>query len=185
MDAQTLRRALADFFKFNPKDFFVQGCGTGFLVSAAVKKGGSAAPPVYCPFDVAIRAGETEGALIAKVGVGSVNQILPTNIYDEYTFSIGDVIKVKIRAVSDGQKITASTVVFDVDEADVQIPAPFALPAIVEVLVAVIVAGKPYRQIQCGSIELVGHHQFSTDKDPPAEPGQLPYTPYYVWELNQ
>lgn len=34
MDAQSLRRVLHDFFKFNPKDFFVQGSGTGFLVSS-------------------------------------------------------------------------------------------------------------------------------------------------------
>lgn len=34
IDAQTLRRALHDFFKFNPKDFLVKGSGTGFLVSA-------------------------------------------------------------------------------------------------------------------------------------------------------
>lgn len=34
MDAQTLRRVLHDFFKFNPKDFVVKGSGTGFLVSS-------------------------------------------------------------------------------------------------------------------------------------------------------
>jgi len=32
MDAATLRRALYDFFKFNPKDFRVQASGTGYLV---------------------------------------------------------------------------------------------------------------------------------------------------------
>jgi len=35
LDAPTLRRVLRDFFKFNPKDFFVQSSGTGFLVSSA------------------------------------------------------------------------------------------------------------------------------------------------------
>lgn len=34
LDADTLRRVLRDFFRFNPKDFSVQGSGTGFLVSA-------------------------------------------------------------------------------------------------------------------------------------------------------
>lgn len=34
MDAQTLRRLLWDFIKFNPKDFTVQGSLTGFNVSA-------------------------------------------------------------------------------------------------------------------------------------------------------
>lgn len=35
MDAQALRRVLYDLFKFNPKDFLVQGSGTGFMVSLA------------------------------------------------------------------------------------------------------------------------------------------------------
>ncbi len=33
MDAQTLRRALADFFQFNQKDFSVQSSPTGYLIS--------------------------------------------------------------------------------------------------------------------------------------------------------
>lgn len=37
LDAQTLRRALRDFFRFNPKDFFVQASPTGFLVRLANK----------------------------------------------------------------------------------------------------------------------------------------------------
>lgn len=39
MDAQTLRRALADLFKFNPKDFFVRGTPTGYLVELASTRG--------------------------------------------------------------------------------------------------------------------------------------------------
>lgn len=35
LDAQTIRRAVFDLFRFNPKDFFVQGSHTGFLVSIA------------------------------------------------------------------------------------------------------------------------------------------------------
>lgn len=35
MDAQQLRKALYDFFKFNPRDFFVKGSLTGFNVELA------------------------------------------------------------------------------------------------------------------------------------------------------
>ena len=35
MDAQQLRKALYDFFKFNPKDFIVKGSATGYLVELA------------------------------------------------------------------------------------------------------------------------------------------------------
>lgn len=34
LDAQSLRRALYDFFKFNPKDFYIQASGSSYLVSA-------------------------------------------------------------------------------------------------------------------------------------------------------
>jgi len=38
MDAQTIRRALRDFFKFDPKDFSVRACATGFLVSSNARR---------------------------------------------------------------------------------------------------------------------------------------------------
>jgi hypothetical protein len=38
MDAQTLRRFLYDFFKFNPKYFSTQACGTGYLVTPISQK---------------------------------------------------------------------------------------------------------------------------------------------------
>lgn len=40
MDVQSLRRVLHDFFRFNPKDFFVQASATGFLVSIVRTSGG-------------------------------------------------------------------------------------------------------------------------------------------------
>lgn len=33
MDVQTIRRAIRDFVRFNPKHFFVQASATGFLIS--------------------------------------------------------------------------------------------------------------------------------------------------------
>lgn len=45
LDAQTLRRALYDLFKFNPKDFFVQASGTSFLVSAITRNPSSFVQP--------------------------------------------------------------------------------------------------------------------------------------------
>jgi len=35
MDASTIRRALYDFFRFNPKDFIVSASGVGYMISAA------------------------------------------------------------------------------------------------------------------------------------------------------
>lgn len=43
MDAQTLRRALYDFYKFSPADFIVQASLTGFQVRLARRSSGSGA----------------------------------------------------------------------------------------------------------------------------------------------
>jgi len=45
MDAATIRRALYDFYKFNPKDFRVQASGTGYLVG--INKQRQATPNEY------------------------------------------------------------------------------------------------------------------------------------------
>lgn len=47
MDAPTIRRVLRDFFKFNPKDFLVQGSPTGYLISRLSNSGGSSPTITY------------------------------------------------------------------------------------------------------------------------------------------
>lgn len=44
MDAQTIRRAIADFFTFNRKDFTVSGSPTGYQVSLLASKNGQSEP---------------------------------------------------------------------------------------------------------------------------------------------
>lgn len=62
MDAGEIRRALYDFFRFNPKDFIVQGSGTGFLVRLAKQSAGAAALLPLQPYEAS--SGGT-----AKVGI--------------------------------------------------------------------------------------------------------------------
>lgn len=67
LDAATLRRALGDLFKFDPKDFFVQAAGTGFLVRSARPN----TPPPFCDFKLSNASdGET---LKIRLGWGRVN----------------------------------------------------------------------------------------------------------------
>lgn len=68
MDAQTLRRALADFYKFSPKDFFVQASPTGFMVNLLPKN-----PVLTQLFRLQVTV---TGSEPAEVGVryGEINQ---------------------------------------------------------------------------------------------------------------
>jgi len=62
MDAQTLRRALYDFFKFNPADFIVQASMTGFHIRANKQRVGSSSLLPLQPYN----ASELD---VPKIGV--------------------------------------------------------------------------------------------------------------------
>ena len=156
---------------------------TGTVIQTKPGSGGSSAIP--CPFDVTVKAGAGNNDKIANVRVGSVNQLVPDNYKQDFHFDpTGDDIQVKVKVNTDGAKVTSCTLVVDSSDPNQQTPTPFALPSEVEILVAVIIDGTPYRIIPCGSIQLVGQEQYKTDKETPAEPGQLQYTAYYSWVLQ-
>lgn len=87
MDAQTLRRALADFFRFNPKDFFVQGSGTGLLVSAVRRSASAVSEP--CELK-AIDASEGS-SLKVSVLWGRINGRTPDNFNSEGLITAFDI----------------------------------------------------------------------------------------------
>jgi hypothetical protein len=130
------------------------------------------------PFDIIIS--NVAGVYKARLFPGSVNQLLPDNIFSEFTFTDGALVKVKVRALSDGVKITSATMVLDTSEAAIQTPVASALPSTAEILVGIISDNVPYRTIGNGSISLTGEVQYRTDKSPAAAPGELPYTEYFV-----
>ena len=117
------------------------------------------------------------------ISPGTCNQLLPSNMFDTFTFSPGDLVQVKVRGVSDGEAITSCSLVVDTDAPAVQSPAAFSLPTSVDILVAVISDSVAFRTIGAGSVTLNGVEQFKVDKSPPADPGELTYTPYYVWSI--
>jgi hypothetical protein len=150
---------------------------TGTVIKA--KPGGATGSS--CPFDVSLATTETPGTLSATLRPGSVNELLPTNIFDGFDVSSTGLFFVKLLVTSDGEKITSSEVEIDGDEPEPQTPTPFALPSSLELLVAVIEDGTEFRTMSCGSVTLSGHEEFVTDKSPPAEPGESTVTPWYVW----
>lgn len=79
MDAQTLRRALYDFFKFNPKDFYVQASGSGYLVSGVKKAAttGAVTPPRGLEFSVVT----VDDVDTLGVYVGTINGVMPTDMF--------------------------------------------------------------------------------------------------------
>jgi hypothetical protein len=146
---------------------------------------GSNAGITACPFDVTTApATGGSGNMVATVRAGTINNLLPSNIFSSFPFNSSQVIQVKAHVLTDGQAVTSSTLVVDDTPPAVQEPTPFALPTTVDVLLSVIFNGVVYRVVACGSIQLTGVQQFITNPSTPASPGTLNYIPYYIWQAG-
>lgn len=154
-------------------------CGTNLTLGNY--PGGS--PP--CPFTVTTSQDpETPGNVIVSVQAGTVNSLLPSNNFDTPSVDSTEIIQVKVEALSDGQAITSCSLIIDDNPPAVQEPTSFALPTTIDILIAVIVNGTPYRVIGCGSIQLTSTQLFVTNPTAPASPGTLNYNPWYIWAVG-
>lgn len=157
------------------------------LGTTIVTKATSAPAATVCPFDVTISeidpASPSDTSKKINVAAGSMNNLIPDNNFADFDFTVSDLIYVIATGTSDGKKITSVTLNVGTTAPTPQVPTASSLPTSVDILIAVVVAAKPYRVIPCGSITLNGAEQFITDTSSPAEPGQLPYIPYYVWSM--
>lgn len=144
-----------------------------------VRLGGGTKEKSY-PFDVSIIPGSGAGQYIVTVSPGTMNQLLPSNIFNEFTCG-GAVQQLKLRGYSNGRSITSCQMILDASGAAQQTPTPFALPSQVDVVVAVIVDGVPFRTIAPGSVTLTGSLQFTTTRDTGGDVSELNATSYYAW----
>lgn len=151
--------------------------GTVLDIEPAIGGGGST-----CPFEISVVAGATSGTLDVTVSPGTVNSLLPSNYADTFNVSASGLKFVKVNVTTDGAKVTSCALDVDTTAPTPAAPTPFALPELDTVAIGVIVNDTAYRMIGCGSVQLLGHEAYKVDKDPPADAGQLPYTPYYVWQ---
>lgn len=138
---------------------------------------------IIYPFTVKIIREQNQSKV--KVTPGTVNGLVPTNIFDKFDISItgNRVYYVKIRALSNGSNITSCSIVVDTNLPTTQIPTPFAVPATLDILLAMIRGGIIYRMIGVGSLDVSGTQQYITER-PNAGPGELTYIPYYKFVVS-
>lgn len=138
-----------------------------------------------CPFAVSKINHPTDNAKIRMTfKPGTAGGKVPTNIFENFDVTKTGSIYVKIRALSNGSKITSCTIVADATEPAEQTPTPSTLPTVYEILIYLVKDGVPYRVIGCDSISVFGYEQYRLTKTPPAQPGELVYTPYYIWRSS-
>lgn len=99
----------------------------------------------------------------AKVNVGTVTGLLPSNIMEEFTFA-ATLIKWKCRMATDGRKITGSTLVVDAEDATPPTLIANALPASVDFIFGLTLNGVPYRTLGAGNPVVTYNAQIITDK---------------------
>jgi len=154
--------------------------GVRFVLSAKAKK---LMESVQYPFDANLTT-SADGSPAVTFIPGTANALLPDNMYDKFPYTPTDVVLLKVVCYSDGRNITSCSMEVDANDPEPQVPTPSGLPSVVKVPVGVIVDGKPFRLIENKSVTLSGTEQFRVDRAAPAQPGQLPYIPYYAWVLQ-
>lgn len=181
MDAQTLRRALADFFKFDPKYFFVKGSGTGFLVSLVPLRA-SASTAEKCPFDFTVNS--VAGTI--QLHPGAVNQLMPSNMLDAHTLGTG-VNYVKLDCDTNGKQVNAVEIVVDSTPSAPPVATMGAAPPNFKVLLGVVVESAgvytPFKSWGCGSVNAIPIELIRTDKASPI-PGNALYDTWYSWSVG-
>ena len=137
-----------------------------------------------CPFTVALVPVADSSNVTVKVSPGTVNQFIATNVLDTFTISNSGDYYVKAAIETDGQNVSSFAIAVDDSVPEAQEATASSLPTSFDVLIAYIQNGVAYQTLGCGSIILTPVQAFVTDKDPPANPGELTYIPYYIWEVS-
>lgn len=121
-----------------------------------------------------------EGQYLVTVRPGTLNGILPSNWDEEFSCNSNSLYYAKAVIATDGEAITGVTIEIDAISPDPQTPVEFAIPSSVKYLFGLFAQGQVYRVIGDGHIDLFPTVWLVADKNPPAQPGELPYSVYYT-----
>ena len=116
----------------------------------------------------------------ATIIPGTVNGILPGNLFNKFTISGNSIRYFIAKAITDGKKVTSVSIELSSTQPQAQVPVAFALPAAFEKVFAVYTNGKAYRVIGPESITVNPRSLFTTDRANPT-PGGFPYETFYDW----
>jgi hypothetical protein len=155
--------------------------GTTLRIKAGAN--GSFTPPE--PFAVTtVPISGDDSSVTVKVTPGTMNSLVPDNMFDSLTATIDDVNYVTLDVTTDGQNITNYEIDCSTDAPDGQNAVANALPTTFDICLAVIQSGKAY-QAQYGSFTVYGTNTFTVNATEPVEPGLPVTTPYYQWTWVQ
>jgi hypothetical protein len=133
--------------------------------------GGSVGEKAALPFDISLKGVGTPdpntgefSSYTATIGAGTVNGILPSNMFEEFVVSNGVTYYFKVVATTDGKQVTAASIVVDGSLPTAQVPVPQALPAGFQMLFGIYMGGKLYRTAGIGNLSAPSQALFTADR---------------------
>jgi hypothetical protein len=187
ISADKLNAILAEIRKNRPRGergITVRQSGDATYIGLAASTGTGGGATESHPFQISASI-DDEGAGTLTVQPGTLNSLLPSNIFEdgalnEFGFSGGGTIYVILTGISDGNQFTECSVSVGDQAPEAQTPLPFGLPTEAKFLLGVAYNNSVY-QVQKTNIVATGKQQFIKQKPSPASPGEMPYEIYYVW----
>ena len=164
--------------------------GSSLVVNNGGGSASSAAAP--SPFDVTLVPVEVSGgsggstaptSYTATIRPGTVNGILPSNIFDSFTIEASQTTYFKAVAATNGKVVTSVSIVADDQAPAVQVPVPQALPAGFEVLFAVSAQGTVFRTLAPGSSIVAGPNALFVADRSGWTPGHPLTETWYAWSF--
>jgi len=161
------------------------GTGTYIGLAASLPRGIGGGTTVH-PFQISSStAPESENQYVVTVRPGTLNNLMPTNLFEENALRQFPIPSNELNYVILTGQTNASdqfvSCALSVSETppSAQEPTMFSLPVEAEFLLGVVYNGTAYNTIT-DSLLVSGVQQFTEQKTNPAA-GALPYNIYYVW----
>jgi hypothetical protein len=165
------------------------GTGTYIGLAASLPRGGGSTPATTHPFQI-ISSQDPDSdpespSYLVTVRPGSLNTLLPTNLFDDSVLSElslpADTLQhVILTGESDGQQFLSCELSLESQAPTPQEPVAFGLPQTVQFLLGVVYNSSVYQLIS-DNITVAGKQQYVVEKEQPLDVGELPYTVFFVW----
>jgi hypothetical protein len=151
--------------------------GSGICIDLAEKSTSPTPVSETLPFPFQVSV----ASFLVSVRPGTINSLLPTNIFETFSIVENTTKYVVLNGVTDGKQFTACTISLDETAPSAQTPVVFGLPASPKFLLAV-VRNTSVFQIISDNMLVAGKQQYIKSKAAPAAAGELPYEIYFVWQ---
>ena len=186
VSADRLNAILSEIKKNRPRGergITVRQSGDATYIGLAASTGGGGFQEQTHAFKINASSPE-EGSYELTVDPGTINSILPNNLFDggeltTHTYSENQVTHVILTATTDGEQVTSALIEVSGEAPQAQTPVVFGIPTEAKFLLGVAYNDTVY-QVVTDNITAVGKQMYIKNITGTPQPGQLAYEIYYV-----